>query len=332
MPLGQRKLFEFGHFRLDPEQRLLLCDGEVVPLAPKAFDTLLALVENQGAVLQKDELLKKIWPNTFVEEGSLAQNISILRKVLGEGANEAYIQTIPKRGYRFVFPLAAAPPTDGDGLEGLPTARPIRYWTSKPAVAATALVLAALTLGVFVWHRPRLAPITGEDVLVLADFTNNTGDPVFDGTLREALAIRLEESPFLKVISDEEMRQQLRLMGRPPNEQITNTVAREVCIREADKAMISGSIGRLGQTYAITLQAINCQRGDVLARGQVEAPDKDRVLRAVAAAGRKIRLKLGESAGSIQNLDDEFEARRVSTPSLEAFQAFTLGRTLAARV
>ena len=103
MPLAHKNLFEFGRFRVDTGQRLLFCDGEVVPLAPKAFDTLLALVESQGAVLLKDELLKKVWPDTFVEEGNLTQNISMLRRVLEEGSDgQQYIQTIPKRGYRFV--------------------------------------------------------------------------------------------------------------------------------------------------------------------------------------------------------------------------------------
>src|SRR5215471_15490564 len=106
MSLGEKKLYKFGDFRLDPEQRLLLCNGDLIPLAPKVFDTLLALVESKGRVLEKDELLKTIWTDTFVEENSLTQNISNLRKVLGEETNgQQYIQTIPKRGYRFLMPV-----------------------------------------------------------------------------------------------------------------------------------------------------------------------------------------------------------------------------------
>jgi eukaryotic-like serine/threonine-protein kinase len=187
----------------------------------------------------------------------------------------------------------------------------------------TTAVLATIALGAFLWRRSQAKPLTDKDILVLADFTNNTGDPVFDGTLREALAIRLEESPFLKVMSDEEMRQDLRLMSRPPDQHITNDIAREVCIREGDKAMISGSVARLGSAYAITLQATNCQSGDVLARGQVQAQDKEHVLQAVRGAGGDIRVKLGESLSSIQRLDRPFE--KVTTPSLEAYQAFAQG-------
>jgi eukaryotic-like serine/threonine-protein kinase len=186
-----------------------------------------------------------------------------------------------------------------------------------------AVVLVAIALGAFLWHRSQAKPRTDQDILVLADFTNNTGEPVFDGTLREALAIRLEESPFLKVMSDEEMRQDLRLTGRSPSEHITNDIAREVCIREADKATISGSITQLGTAYAITLQAANCQSGEVLARGQVQAQDKEHVLKAVAVAGGEIRVKLGESLSSIQKLDRPFW--QVTTPSLEAFQTYAQG-------
>lgn len=325
MPLGHRKLFEFGRFRLDAEQRLLLRDGEVVPLAPKALDTLLALVESQGAVLQKEDVIKKVWPDTFVEEGSLAQNISILRKVLGDGMNgEPYIQTIPKRGYRFVIPLAAAS-SDGDEPKGLPAPPPARRWPIKRVLAgAAALVAVLIALGTPVWHRSR-TPMTAEDVLVLADFRNSTGEPVFDGTLREALAIRLEESPFLKVMSDVEMRQDLRLMGRSPGEHITNEIAREVCVREGEKAMISGSIAPLGKAYAITVEASACESGEALARGQAEAEDKEHVLKALAKLGNEIRLKLGESLSSIRRLSTYKEARQATTPSLEAFQAYAQG-------
>jgi hypothetical protein len=141
--------------------------------------------------------------------------------------------------------------------------------------------------------------------------------------MMRALAIRLEESPFLKVMSDEEMRQALRLMGRSPDQHITNDIAREVCIRAPDKAMISGSIERLGTAYAITLQATNCQSGEVLARGQLQAEDKEHLLHAVRAVGGEIRVKLGESLSFIQKLDRPFE--QVTTPSLEVFQAFARG-------
>jgi eukaryotic-like serine/threonine-protein kinase len=193
----------------------------------------------------------------------------------------------------------------------------------RPALAAAALVVLTAA-GVLVWQRIQAAPLTDKDVLVLADFTNNTGEAVFDDTLREALAVQLEQSPFLKILSDGQVRQDLRLMGHPTGVRITNQVAREICQREGEKAMIGGAIVSLGKNYAITLQATNCQTGETLAREQVEAGDKEHVLRAIATATSRMRAKLGESLASIQKLAVPSEP--VTTTSLEAFQAYALGR------
>jgi len=202
---------------------------------------------------------------------------------------------------------------------GTLTSRKARTW--KWYVAAAGAF--ALLVLVGFWHfRPALV-LTDKDVLVLADFTNTTDDPVFDVTLREALAVQLEQSPFLKIMGDEQMRQDLSMMGRSAGERIANQVAREICQRENEKAMIGGSIASLGKTYAITLQATNCQTGEALAREQVEAADKEHVLGAVATAVTRMRAKLGESLASIQKLTAPSE--QVTTTSLEAFQAYALG-------
>ncbi len=187
-----------------------------------------------------------------------------------------------------------------------------------------AAVVAVIAGGVFLWQRMQAKPLTDKDVLVLAEFTNTTNDSVFDGTLREALSVQLDQSPFLKAMSDEQVQQDLKLMGRSPTERITNPIAREICQREGEKATIGGSIANLGKTYAITLQATNCATGDSLAREQAEAEDKDHVLKAVASAARAIRAKLGESLSSIQKQAGD-ENNAVTTQSLEAFQAFALG-------
>ncbi len=202
-------------------------------------------------------------------------------------------------------------------------ARPRKRRSLWPGLAVVAVIVLAVA-GVLVWQRMQAKPLTDKDVLVIADFTNTTGDTVFDGTLREALAVQLEQSPFLKILGDEQVRQDLRFMGRSAGERITNQTAREICQREGDKAMIGGTIASLGKTYAITLQATNCQTGEALAREQVEAEDKEHVLRAVATAATRMRAKLGESLASIQKLD--VPNQQVTTTSLEAFQAFALGR------
>jgi serine/threonine protein kinase/tetratricopeptide (TPR) repeat protein len=191
----------------------------------------------------------------------------------------------------------------------------------KWAAAAATLVLFG-GAGIL-WQRLHVSPLTDKDVLVLADFTNTTGESIFDGTLREALAIQIDESPFLKTLSDERVRIGLRLMGRPKNQPITNDIAREMCQRENQKATLGGSIAALGKTYVITLESTNCQSGETLARTQAEAADKEHVLGAVAKAAKVVRQKLGESLASIQKL--ERPNYEVTTTSLQAFQEFAQG-------
>jgi tetratricopeptide (TPR) repeat protein len=163
----------------------------------------------------------------------------------------------------------------------------------------------------------------GKDIVVLADFANTTGDTVFDGALRQALAIQLEQSPFLKIMDDREVRNGLRFMGRPPDGRITNAVAREICERAADKATIGDAISSLGSSYIVTLEANNCHTGEALAREQSEAPSKEGVLKALANAANSLRGKLGESLASIQKVNYFFE--QATTSSLEAFQSYALG-------
>jgi eukaryotic-like serine/threonine-protein kinase len=201
------------------------------------------------------------------------------------------------------------------------TARhPLRTWT---AAVAGLVILAA---GGFLWWYPAKPVLTDRDVLVLADFTNNTGDTVFDGTLRQALAIHLEESPFLKIMDDDQMRETLRLMGRPAREAVTNDTAREICIRTGEKATVGGSISNFGKRYAVSIQATNCQTSATLAREQVEAEDKEHVLTALDRAVFAIRQKLGESLRSIE--EPQKPTYTASTTSLEAFQAFWFAQHL----
>jgi len=207
-------------------------------------------------------------------------------------------------------------------------ARKPSHW-SKYATAAGALVLIAS--GIWWWQRAHARPLTDQDVLVQADFTNTTGDPAFDGALRQALAFELERSPFLKVMDDQEVNQTLQLMGRPAGQRITNDIAHEVCLRDSQKATIGGSIASLGKTYQIALQAINCQTGATLARAQAEAEGKENVLKAVAKAATAMRAKLGESLSSIQKTERNRSFDEVTTNSLEALQAYQLGVSLTAQ-
>jgi Flp pilus assembly protein TadD len=158
-----------------------------------------------------------------------------------------------------------------------------------------------------------------------ADFANTTGDPVFDGTLKQALAVDLEQSPFLRVLPPARVRETLGYMGRSPNERLATDLARELCLRAGSKATLAGSIASLGTQYVITLNAVNCQTGDSLAQEQIEASSKEQVLAALGTAVSKMRSKLGESLASIQKFDVPIQ--QVTTSSLDALKAFAMGNT-----
>jgi tetratricopeptide (TPR) repeat protein/predicted Ser/Thr protein kinase len=193
-----------------------------------------------------------------------------------------------------------------------------------PAVVAAALLIAAL-IGSTLFFRSRSAgALTAKDTVVLADFVNTTGDAVFDGTLKQALAVQLEQSPYLNLLPESRVREALRFMGRQPDERISNDVAREICVREGAKAMLTGSIASLGTHYVITLSALNAQNGDVLASEESEAESKEQVLKSLDRAASSLRGKLGESIGSVQKFATPLE--QATTSSLEALQAFSLGQ------
>ena len=187
------------------------------------------------------------------------------------------------------------------------------------ALTTVALLLAAAVF----WQFRSAQALTESDFILLTDFVNTTGDSVFDGTLKQALAVKLEESPFLNVFPEQRVREALRLMNRSPDERVTGSVGREVCQRQNIKAMMTGEIAPLGSRYVLTLNAVNCQSGDSLAREQVEAASKEEVLSALGKAVSSLRGKLGESLSSIEKFDAPIE--QATTSSLEALKSYSLG-------
>jgi serine/threonine protein kinase/tetratricopeptide (TPR) repeat protein len=192
----------------------------------------------------------------------------------------------------------------------------------KIAVQVAIAVIALVAAGLYLRSRSSSA-LTQQDTIVLADFTNTTGDSVFDGTLKQALAVDLEQSPFLRVLPGARVRETLGFMGRSPAERLTTDLARDLCVRAGSKAMLAGSIANLGSQYVVTLNALNCQSGDSLAQEQAEASSKEQVLGALGSAVSKMRSKLGESLASIQKFDTPIQ--QVTTSSLEALKAFAMG-------
>jgi eukaryotic-like serine/threonine-protein kinase len=188
-------------------------------------------------------------------------------------------------------------------------------------VTLAALVLAMAAI--FFYYYNRAPALTERDTILLTDFVNTTGDAVFDGTLRQALAVQLGQSPYLNIFPEQRIRETLRYMNRSPDERVTREIGREICQRQGIKALLVGSISGLGNHYVITLEAINAQTGEALAREQAEAESKEQVLRKLGEAATSLREKLGESLASIQRFDAPVE--QATTSSLEALRAFSLG-------
>jgi len=226
----------------------------------------------------------------------------------------------------------STPAVASSSSSGVEVAVPVsgRGGAWKILVPVAVVIIAGLVAGGMYWRShsetpaAKLAPLTEKDAVVLADFDNKTGDPVFDDALKQALAVQLGQSPFLNILSDRRVEETLRLMGQPANTRITRDVARELCIRTGSKAIVLGTISNLGGQYVLGLNAVGCNSGDTLATEQEEAAGKQDVLKALGKAAGSLRGKLGESLATVQKFDVPVEA---TTPSLEALKAYSMGIT-----
>ena len=213
--------------------------------------------------------------------------------------------------------------TLSSGTHALPVAAPRRRRYARTLVGVGLAVVALV--GYALWHRQVASPLTDKDTVVLGEVANSTGEAVFDGTLRQALAVQLGQSPFLDILPDERVSDTLALMGKPRDARLLPEVAREACERLNGAAVIEGTIARLGQLYVLTLTASACQSGRVLAQEQVNEDSRERVLPALTRLTSSLRTRLGESRGSLQRFNLPVE--QVTTPSLEALRAYTLGNS-----
>jgi DNA-binding winged helix-turn-helix (wHTH) protein/tetratricopeptide (TPR) repeat protein len=338
--LPPKHFLEFDHFRIDPEERVLTSDGKPIALSPKAFDTLLVLAQRCQRVVLKEDLMKSLWPDTFVEESNLSQHIFQLRKALGENAQDPqYIVTVPGRGYRFSRKVVELSADAGDlvvqsrsiqtltveetestqFVTGMFLILRQRLWTwVLSAFAIVVLVAVALVV-----RARRPPPLNEADLVLVADFVNTTGEPVFDSTLKQALSVKLAESPFFNIVPDSTTRKTLGLMARSADERVVPSIAREVCQRENAQAVVGGSIVSLGSKYVLDLDTIDCLTGASLAHQEIEALNRDQVLTQLGKVIPPLRRRLGESVSSIQKFDTPIE--QATTKSLAALKAFTAG-------
>jgi len=288
--------FHVGDWRADPPLNRLTSGATVRRIRPQLMDVLVSLASHHERVVSKEMLLAEVWPGRFIAEPGLVRCIAELRQELGDDPHAPkYIETIAKRGYRLVAPVrwiddssprdgsAAGPPR---GEATVPRER-LRWWTPRRAVIVGLGAVASVVLVVMAAGGP---PLSRQDTVVLA-FENATGDAVFDEALPLALAIELEQSPYLRVLPAARARDTLGLMKRPPDTPIARALGLEVCERAGATAVILGSVSALGGTYAVGLEAIACATGEPIARRQMEVNGKDAVLGGlseVAACGEAL--------------------------------------------
>src|SRR5215471_18413765 len=324
-----RSPIRFGAFELDLDSGELRKHRVRIKLQDQPFQILKLLLEHPGEVVTREELKRRLWAtDTFVDfDRGLNKAINRLRDALGDSADQPrFIRTLPKRGYRFIgsvegarplnptIPPVAEQPRPGTSSPATGNRRPLKWWVALAAGLAAIAVVAYFAI------RQR-SPFAETDTVVLADFDNRTGDPAFDDTLRQALAVDLGQSPYLRIISDQEVREMLRSMKRNPDQKLNGDLARELCQRAGGKVVIGGSITTLGAEYVVGVTAINCPTGGFVFQDQVRAKRKEETLSGLNAAASRLRRKLGESLASIQRFDAP-TFRGVSTRSFEAFRAW----------
>ena len=339
----------FGAFEVDLRSGELRKHGFRVKLQAQPFQVLSVLLEHPGDVVTREEFRQKLWPgDTFVDfDTGLNSAVKKLREALGDSAEEPrYIETLPRRGYRFVAHVengssasvsaAPVPASTASGepvsVEQPPATAPALATTSgtrskwrawMAAGAAVLMLVAAVVAWRVYFKRPVL---TNTDVILVTNFVNKTGDPIFDGTLDKALEVKLAESPFLSVFPAADVRTSMQMMRRDPSERVTPELGIEICKRQGLKALVAPEIAAFGNTYLITLEAINARTQRVIARRQEVAENKDKVIAALGKAGSQLRRQLGESLSSLEKYDAPLDL--ATTSSLEALQAYRTGQTL----
>jgi DNA-binding winged helix-turn-helix (wHTH) protein/predicted Zn-dependent protease len=335
--------YRFGPFLLDPAHRSLARDGVPVEITYRVFELLLVFVRSPGRLLTKDELLDAVWPGRFMEEGSLKQAISTLRKILnGDGDDTQYIVTAQGRGYSFattvkriprnVAPQAKGPdaarasrapehntqPESSFASAGPPSNSRIRNIALSGAVAVLVACIAAI-----VWQRNVPPPPAKPKLLVLADFQNLSNDPALGTVLGNVLEIDLAQSPFLILMPPQRVSETLRLMERPEDAKLTPALAQEVCARNNGDAVLSGTVARIGSRFLVTLEARDCTAGTNITDAKADTARMEDVPNMLDGLTVHLREGLNDSSASIPKFD--VPIAQATTSSFEALKAYSLG-------
>ena len=350
------KRYAFADFILNAQDGILVHRGHKVRLQDQPLRLLVLLVGRAGDVVTREEIQAHLWPqNTYVEfDKSLRVAVSKVREALRDSADRpSYIETVPRRGYRFIAPVSVtdldspssnegnAAPSDPNGVATNRQARSeqvlqvtsevenpnsavkkwlelrsIRFWLSWVVV----LLLGVSALAYTLYHRQSPFQLSAQDSIVVADFENTTGDAVFDDALRQALLVGIQQSPNVKVLSDRKIAVLLKQMGHSSEEPIKGQLAFQLCQRVGAKAMLQGSISRIGSSYLLGLAAIRCENGKLIVHEQVEAEDMGDVVDALGKTTEKLRAHLGESLPSIRRYNAPLE--QATTSSLDALKTY----------
>ena len=331
---------QFGDFSLDPHFRTLHCGGQPVAISGKAFDLLAYMAANPGRPLLKEELLKAVWPDSFVEESSLSQNVFLVRKALGANG-DGTIQTLPGRGYLFAVPVmeaATAPalaPGSGLAFESTETRvvfeqnteEHVRFWRSPVTLGFALLALALLGVaGWLGWQRYEDRQGGPPVQVVIADPDGSTGDPVLDRTLSTVFRQELAQSPFVTLLSGTNVKAKLAQMQHKPDDHVTPALAREICERSGSQAVVHGTLAKAGNRFLLTEEATNCVDGASLGEANREVSKADDLPGALVKLANQIRHDLGESRRTIARFSHPLSP--ATTGSLEALKDLTEGERL----
>jgi len=319
--------YKFGEFELDSARFELRRNGEVVKLERIPMELLVLLVASDENLVSRQEIVDRLWGKDVYLDTEHGINTAIrkIRLALKDDPERPrFVQTVTGKGYRFIAALSRG----GNGVTPVTVDVPAltpesvhRFWLWG---SSGAILMVALLVGAWQWrsasHKPRT--LTEKDTIVLAEFSNTTGDPAFDGALQQALSADLVQSPFLSVLSEEQVHQTLQLMGQTPGAILTPLIAQEVCQRTSSTAFLQGSIAQIGSQYLVVLKAVNCSTNQLMTSSEVQANDKNHVLEALRKSALETRNNLGESLTSIQKSNVPLE--QVTTSSLEALKMFSV--------
>jgi len=348
MSLFLNNLYRFDEFALDPANRSLLRDGAPIPLSAKSCQILTYLVSNSGRVVTKDELLKAVWPDSFVEESNLPGYISGLRKALTDRAG--YIATIPGLGYKFTAIVESYAPPDlrpqaaasefqiqqmretthyviretSAPVLALPAPKPLlRRWAFWTSLAAVLAIASGAGYALYLRSQPQQL-----SKVLVADFYNLTGDPDFDHTLKSSLELSLAQSPYIQLMGAAEIKSTLGMMQKAPDSPLLGDLPLELCRRNNYQALLRGKIATDSKrdSDTMSLEVVNCATGKILTELHADASDKDAVLGTLDGLTVRARKKVGESSQSIAQFD--VPIMDMSTFSFEALQAFNTGANL----